>query len=106
MQVNTSGQMQQTQMRKMDGTGGGQNQGNGMKDVMQSLSPEDRTAVREQMSNLSEADRKSMKDQLSQIDTESLSSENLAQIMFDMLNTLQGSSSMETYTSTAIDIYA
>jgi len=106
MQVNTSGQMQQMQMRKMDGSGGGQNQNNGMKEIMQSLSPEDRTAVREQIANLSEMDRKSMKDQLSQMDTASLSSEDLAQTMFDMLKTLQNSSSVETYSSTTIDLYA
>lgn len=104
MEVSTSGQMQQMQLRKMDGTGNGQN--NGMKEIMQSLSPEDRTALREQIASLSQSDRKSMKDQLSQIDTTSLSSENLAQTMFDMLNTLQISSSTETSTSMAIDIYA
>ncbi|MBV5321209.1 MAG: hypothetical protein JZU62_05955 [Sulfuricurvum sp.] len=107
MEVGTSGQMQQMQMRKMDGSGGGQNQNNGMKEMMQSLSSEDRTAVREQIANLSETDRKSMKDQISQIETASLSPEDLAQTMFDMLSTLQNPvSSTETDSSTSIDIYA
>lgn len=103
MEVNASCNMQQ--MQKIGGTGNGQN--NGMKEIMQALSPEDRTAVREQMSSLSETDRKSMKDQLSQIETTSLSSDNLAQTIFDLLSTLQNPvSSTETDSSTSIDIYA
>lgn len=89
MQVNTSGQMQQTHMRKMDGSGGGQGQGGGMKEMMQSLSAEDRTAFREQMSSLSESDRKTMKDQMAQLDTKNLSSDALAQSLITMLTSLQ-----------------
>lgn len=104
MQVNSSGQMQQTQtqMRKMDGSGGGQ--GGGIKETMQALSPEDRTAVREQMASLSQTDRKTMKDQMSQIDITSLSSEDLGKTIMSMLTSLQEPAT--TTAETTIDIYA
>lgn len=105
MQVESSGQMQQMQMRKMDGTGGGQ--GGGMKEMMQSMSPEDRTAFREQMSSMSEADRKTMKDQMAQMDTSKLSSKELSQELMNMLLEYQNTASKNTSVSaTAIDTYA
>jgi len=107
MQVESSGQMQQMQMRKMDGTGGGQGQGGGMKEMMQSMSPEDRTAFREQMSSMSETDRKTMKDQMAQMDTSKLSSEELSQELMNMLLEYQNTASKNTSVSaTAIDTYA
>lgn len=106
MQVNSSEHMQQTQMRKMDGTGGGQGQGGGMKEVMQSMSSEDRTAFREQIAALSEVDRKTIKEQMSKIDISTLSSETLAQTLTDMLSSLQSSSLTEASTATSIDIIA
>ncbi len=102
MQVNSSGQMQQTQMRKMDGSGGGQ--GGGMKETMQALSPEDRTAVREQMASLSPTDRTTMKDQMSKVDTTSLSSEDLGKTLMSMLTSLQEPAT--TAAETTIDMYA
>jgi len=104
MQVESSGQMQ---MRKMDGTGGGQGQGGGMKEMMQSMSPEDRTAFREQMSSMSETDRKSMKDQMAQMDTSKLSSEELSQELMNMLLEYQNTASKNTsVAATMIDTYA
>jgi hypothetical protein len=97
MQVNQSCQMQQTQTRRMDGSGGGQ--GGGMKEMMQSLSPEDRTAVREQMASLSEADRKTMKDQMSQMDATTLSSEDLFQSIMSMLTSFQQPTTVATETT-------
>ncbi|MFA6144638.1 MAG: hypothetical protein WCW84_03270 [Sulfurimonas sp.] len=102
MQVNSSGQMQQTQMRKMDGSEGGQ--GGGMKETMQALSPEDRTAVREQMASLSPTDRTTMKDQMSQLDTTSLTSEDLGKTLMSMLTALQEPAT--TATQTTLDTYA
>jgi predicted unusual protein kinase regulating ubiquinone biosynthesis (AarF/ABC1/UbiB family) len=104
MQINSSEHMQQTQMRKMDGTGGGQ--GGGMKEIMQSMSSEDRTAFREQIAALSEVDRKTIKEQMSKIDISTLSSETLAQTLTDMLSSLQSSSITEASSTTTIDLLA
>jgi predicted unusual protein kinase regulating ubiquinone biosynthesis (AarF/ABC1/UbiB family) len=106
MQVNSSGQMQQTQMRKMDGSGVGQGQSGGMKEIMQSMSSEDRTAFREQIAALSEVDRKTIKEQMSKIDISTLSSETLAQTLTDMLSSLQSSSITEASSTTTIDLLA
>ncbi|MDQ1298029.1 MAG: hypothetical protein QG558_568 [Campylobacterota bacterium] len=102
MQVESSGQMQQTHMRKMDGSGGG------MKEMMQSMSPEDRTAFREQMSSMSEADRKTMKNQMAQMDTSNLSSSDLFQQLQEMLLEFQNTASKnnELLSTTIIDTYA
>lgn len=105
MQVESSGQPQQTHMRKMDGSGAGQ--GGGMKEMMQSMSPEDRTAFREQMSSMSEADRKTMKNQMAQIDTSKLSSSDLSQQLQDMLLEFQNTTSKNNalLSATMIDTY-
>ena len=58
MDVGATGSMQQMQTRKMDGSGGGQGQGQGgMKDIMQSLSPEDQATMKDQLSSMSQTDR-------------------------------------------------
>ena len=79
-------QMQQTQMRKMDGSGGGHGGGGGMKDVMQNLSSEDRVAVQEQMSALSQEDRINMQEQLKSVDSTTMTSDEYAQTLLDILD--------------------
>lgn len=102
MQIDSSGQM-----RKMEGSCQGQGQGGGgMKEMMQSLSPEDRTTFREQMSSLSETDRQTMKDQMAQMDTKNLSSQDLSQQLMSMLLEYQDTASKNTSVSAAaIDTY-
>ncbi|MDD3769886.1 MAG: hypothetical protein AB7U44_03230 [Sulfuricurvum sp.] len=93
MQINSMSAMTQTQahMRKMDGSG----QGNGMREVMQSLSEEDKTFVRQQMANLSSEDRQSFKNDLLSMDSSSMASY------------LQSLKSTPTEASlTTIDLYA
>ena len=70
MQINSTSAMAQTQthMRKMDGSG----QGNGMREVMQSLSEEDKTFVREQMATMGSEDRQSFKNDLLSMDSSSI----------------------------------
>ncbi|WP_152183584.1 hypothetical protein [Sulfurimonas indica] len=95
MNVNASGSMQQMQIQNMYGAGGGQGKG-GMKDIMQSLSSEDRSALKEQMSSLSQADKQSMVAQMKEVDATSMSSDEYAQTLLDMLdqlNTEQSTSS-------------
>lgn len=98
MNVGGAGQMQQTQMhtqmRKMDGTGGGQGVGggqgqgggNGMKDVMSSLSSEDKTAIQDQLKSMSSEDRAAIKDQISKLDPTSMSGDELMSSISSLIN--------------------
>ena len=93
MQIDSTSAMTQTQahMRKMDGSG----KGSGMREMMQSLSDEDKTFVREQMSTMSAEDRQSFKNDLLTMDSSSITS---------YLESLR-SSPAEMLTN-AIDLYA
>lgn len=106
MQVGASGEMTQTRMRKMDGSGGGK--GNGMQDVMQALSPEDRTTFRDELSMLSQTDRTKIKDQIKALDISSFSSEELSQTLVDFLAALEENTPIQTIptTSMTIDVVA
>ncbi len=87
--IDGSSQMQQVrmQMRKMDGTGGGQGKGQGgMRDIMQSLSVEDRNSLREQMSSVDQSKRSDIISQMKQIDQSSMSSEDYFQSLLDIIN--------------------
>ena len=87
MTVDSSGSMQQIQMRNMYGQGGGQGNGNGqMKDIMQSLSQEDRTQLRDQMSSLSGQDRQDAIAQMQEVDKSSMSDQDYFQSLLDILN--------------------
>lgn len=106
MQVGASGKMTQTSMRKMDGSGA--SKGNGMQDVMQALSPEDRTTFRDELSILSQTDRTKIKDQIKALDISSLSSEELSQTLADFLVALQENAPTQTIptTSMTLDVVA
>lgn len=83
MQVGSNCSMQQTQMRKMDGSGGGQG---GMKDIMQSLSTEDRATLKDQLSSMSQEERMSAVTQMKEVDAGVLSSEDYTKALLDILN--------------------
>lgn len=76
---------QQMQMRSMYGSGGGQGKG-GMKDIMQSLSTEDRATMKESLSSMSEEDRMAAVTQMKEVDAAILSSEEYTQVLLDILN--------------------
>ena len=86
MNVNATGSMEQMQMRKMDGSGGGQGKG-GMKDIMQSLSTEDQAVMKEQMSTMTMDERMAMVSQMKEVDKASMSSDEYAQTLLDILDT-------------------
>ena len=90
----------QTQMHKMDGTGGGQGKGNanGMKDIMQNLEPTDRVTLQEQLSSLSEEQRVTAKEQLKAIDGTNLSSNEYLQSLLSAINTSKDPVSTEEFT--------
>ena len=102
MNVNANGSMQQMHMQNMiQGAGRGQGKGsNGMRDIMQNLSVEDRNTLREQMSSLSQTDRESMISQMKQVDASSMSSDEYAQTLLDMINQSQ------TQQTTTTDVFA
>ena len=85
MNINASSSIQQMQMQNMYGADGGQGK-SGMKDIMQSLSSEDRSALKEKMGSLSQADKQSMVSQMQQVDSTSMSSDDYAQTLLDMID--------------------
>ena len=105
MQV--SGEMAQMRVRKMDGTGGGNGQGNSMRDVMQALSPDNRTAFRESLSTMSQEDRQSIKKSIDALDITKLSADELSQTLADFLSSLeQNTLSQTTLPTTTLNITA
>lgn len=91
MQINSTSTMTQMHTQKMDGSG----KGNGMREVMQSLSDEDKTFVREQMESMSSEDRQSFKNNLMTMDSTALTS---------FLESLRSTPTEPSLT--AIDLYA
>ncbi len=87
----------------MYGTGSGQGNG-GMREIMQNLSQEDRTALKEKMSSLSQTERKSMMEQMKQVDATSVSSDAYAQTLLDMLD--QSKTQKSTSNAFGFSIYA
>lgn len=92
MEVNARQSMQQiqtqTQMRKMDGTGQGKGNGgvNGMKDIMQNLSSDDKITLQNQLSQLSPEVRNDVKDQMKQIDGSNLDSSTYLEQLLSTIN--------------------
>ena len=93
MNVSGTGSMEQMQMRKMDGSGscqgqggGGGGGGGGMKEMMQSLSVEDQTAMKEEMSTMSMDERMAMVSQMKEVDKSSMTDEEYTQTLLDILN--------------------
>ncbi|MCW8895808.1 MAG: hypothetical protein OQK48_04220 [Sulfurimonas sp.] len=84
MDVGSYSSMQQMQMRKMDGSGGGQGQG-GMRDIMQSLSTQDRDTMKESLSSMSEEERMAAVTQMKEVDASAMSAEEYTQTLLDIL---------------------
>ena len=84
MNVNSTGSMEQMQMRKMDGSGGGQ--GSGMKDIMKSLSTEDQIALKEQLGTMTMDERMAMVSEMKEVDKASMSDEDYVQSLLDILD--------------------
>lgn len=86
-------------MRKMDGSGGGQG---GMKDIMQSLSTEDRATLKDQLSSMSQDERISAITQMKEVDAATLSSEDYTKALLDILN----KANSEETVSDSFSVYA
>jgi putative NADH-flavin reductase len=74
-----------------------------MKEMMQSLSMEDRTALKEQLGTMSQEDRSSMLEQMKQVDKSSMSSEDYAQTLLDILDQ---TASEDSTTGDILSVYA
>ena len=86
MNVNATGSMEQMQMRKMDGSGGGHGKGS-MRDIMQSLSTEDQANMKEQLSSMTMDERMSMVSQMKEVDKASMSDQEYVQTLLDLIDT-------------------
>ncbi len=85
MDVTSTNQMQQLQMRKMDGSGGGHEQG-GMKEIMQNLSTEDKNSLIEQLSSMDKDQRMQTVSEMKQLDASSMSAQDYTKALFDILD--------------------
>jgi len=85
MNVSGTGSAEQMRMQMMNGSGGGQGKG-GMRDIMQSLSTEDRTSMKESLSSMSEDERITAVTQMKEVDASTMSAEEYTQTLLDILN--------------------
>lgn len=108
MEVTATQSMQQiqtqTRAHKMDGTGGGQGKGgaNGMKDIMQNLSSEDKLTLQDQLSQLAPEIRNDVKNQMKQIDGSSLDSSAYLEQLLSVINPMN----LQEADSNYVEIYA
>ncbi|NPA28608.1 MAG: hypothetical protein GXO33_00275 [Epsilonproteobacteria bacterium] len=109
MNVSSTGSMSQMQtqmrMRKMDGSGMGMRNGqggqNGMRDVMQQLTPDQRTELQSQLQSMSETDRQSMVEQMKQVDSTTMTQDQYYQTLLSMVNPTNTTSA-----NGGLDLYA
>ncbi len=88
MNVNATSYMQQAQVRKMDGSGGGQ--GNGMSKIMnetmQGLPAETQEDIKSLMQTLDMSARKDVMNEMSQIDSSNMTVEDLTSAIMNIFN--------------------
>ena len=107
MNVNAAASAQQTQMRKMDGTGGGQ--GNAamnrmMQDLMSTLPEESQSDIQGLMQTLDPADKQAAKAQMTQIETSNMTVEDLTAAIMDIFQPSQ--STTESSYPSSFSVYA
>jgi len=105
MNVNAaSGAYGQMNIGQMYGYASGNGSGNGqegMKEIMQSLSNDERSAIREQMQALPQEDRLAMKEQLKAVNSTDKTSDDYFQSLLDIL-----SQTDEVEETTGFSVYA
>lgn len=86
MNVGGAGSMEQMQMRKMDGTGGGHGKGGGgMRDIMQSLSTEDQATIKETLSAMTPEERSAKVSEMKTVNSTTMDAEEYTQALLDIL---------------------
>lgn len=99
MEIQSNGMMQQMQMRKMDGSGGGQGD---MRDIMQNLPEEEKSAIKEQLSAMTQEERTAAVEEMKSVDATTLSSQDYTQALLDILN----KTNKQTAPSEGFSVYA
>ena len=102
MNVSSTSYMQQSQMRKMDGTGGGM--GQMMKATMSMLPEETGAEIKSLMQTLEPTQRKDIMTQMSEIETSNMTVEDLTAAIMDLFqpeNTEEDSSYPSSFSAYA-----
>ncbi len=88
MNVNATSYMQHAQVRKMDGSGGGQGNGMGkmMNETMQTLPVETQEDIMSLMQTLDMSARKDVMSEMSQIDSSNMTVEDLTSAIMNIFN--------------------
>ena len=86
MNVSSTSYMQQSQVRKMDGTGGGQGNGMGrmMKETLSMLPKETQADIKSLMQQLEPSDRKNTMMKMAEIETSNMTVEDLTAAIMDI----------------------
>lgn len=85
MDVTSTNQMQQMQIRKMNGSLGSHGQG-GMRDIMQNLSTDDKNSLIEQLSSMDKEQRMESVSQMKEIDASAMNMEEYTKAIFAILD--------------------
>jgi len=84
--MNVSGTGSMEQMRMMNGSGGGQGQGGGMKEIMKNMSAEDQAAMKDSLSGMNQNERMAAVTQMKEVDASTMSEEEYTQTLLDILD--------------------
>jgi len=106
MNVNATGSMQQMQMRKMDGSGGGQGNGMGrmMKETLSILPEETQADIKSLMQTLDPSAKKDTMAQITQIESSNMTVEDLTAAIMDIFQT--GEEATESSYPSSFSVYA
>lgn len=84
MNVSSTSYMQQTQVRKFDGTGSGNTQGKLMKEILASLPEETQADIKSLMQTLDPTNRQDTISQMTEIETSNMTVEDLTAAIMDI----------------------
>ena len=84
MNVSSTSYAQQAQVRKMDGTGGGNGQGRMMKETLSMLPEETQADIKALMQNLEPSGRKDAMNEMAQIESANMTVEDLTAAIMDI----------------------
>ena len=86
MDIGMTSSMEQTQMRRMDGSGGGNGQGGGMTDILSDMSSEDQATVKNQMSSYTMEEKMAKMAEMKQVYKASMSAQDYTQTILDIFD--------------------
>ncbi len=86
--------------------GSGKGQGQGMRDVMQQLTPDQRAQVRDQMAQMDQTQRRQAMQQMKQLDAANMSNQQYFQQLQNILNPQQTTQQQSAVATTGLNLYA